>query len=61
METNETSKFYKAKNNVSMTKWQPTDEETIFTTPTSDRELMSKIYKALKKVNNPNNPTKNGT
>ena len=54
--------FYKAKNAVNRTKWQPTDWERIFTYPTSDRGLISRIYKELKKLdtNEPNNPTKNG-
>jgi hypothetical protein len=33
------------------TKWKPTDWEKIFTNPTSDRGLISKIYKELKKLN----------
>ena len=39
--------FCKAKDNVNWTEWQPTDWEKIFTNSTSDRELMSKIYKEL--------------
>jgi hypothetical protein len=35
--------FYKAKNPISRTKWQPTDWEKIFTNPTSDRGLISNI------------------
>ena len=52
--------FCKAKDTVNRTKWQPTDWEKIFTNPTSDRGLISKIYKELKKLdtNNPNNPIK---
>jgi hypothetical protein len=34
----------KAKDTVNRTKWQPTDWEKIFTNPTSDRMLISKIY-----------------
>jgi hypothetical protein len=43
-------------------KQQPTDWEKIFTNPTSDRGLLSKIYKEFKKVDSrePNNPIKNG-
>ena len=50
--------FCKAKGTVNGTKWQPTDWEKIFTNPISDRELIPKIYKELKKLdtNNPNNP-----
>jgi hypothetical protein len=41
---------------------QLTDWEKIFTNPTSDRELISNIYKGLKELNSrePNNPIKNG-
>ena len=54
--------FCKAKDTVKRTNRQPTDWESIFTNPTSDRGLKSKCYKELKKVdtNNPNNPIKNG-
>jgi hypothetical protein len=53
--------FCKAKDTVNMTKWQPTDWEKIFTNPTSDRGLISKIYKELKKLDfrKPNNPIEN--
>ena len=53
--------FYKAKNTVNRTKCQPTDWENIFTNPIYDRELISNIYKDLKKLNSrqPNNPIKN--
>ena len=37
--------FCKAKDTVNKTKQQPTEWEKIFTIPTSDRGLISKIYK----------------
>ena len=40
--------FYKAKNTANKTKQQPTDWEKIFTNSTSDRGLISNIYKELK-------------
>ena len=54
--------FSKAKDTVNKTKRQPTDWEKIFTNPTSDRGLISNIYKELKKLDSrePNNPIKNG-
>jgi hypothetical protein len=42
--------FYKAKDTINKTKRPPTDWERIFTYPKSDRELISNIYKELKKV-----------
>jgi len=42
--------FYKAKDTVNRTKWKPTHWEKIFTDPTSDRGLIPKIYKKLKKL-----------
>jgi hypothetical protein len=42
--------FCKTKDNVNRTKWQPTDSEKIITNPTSNRGLISKIYKELKKL-----------
>jgi hypothetical protein len=47
----------KAKATINRTKWQPTGWEKIFTNSTSDRGLISKIYKELKKldINKPNN------
>jgi hypothetical protein len=52
--------FYKAKDAVNRTKWQPTDWEKIFTNPISDRGLISKIHKELKKLDSrqSNNPVK---
>ncbi len=53
--------FCKAKDTVNRTKEQPTDWEKIFTNPTSDRGLIAKIYKELKKIDprEANNPIKN--
>ena len=53
--------FRKAKDTVNKTKRQPTDLEKIITRHTSDRGLVSKIYKELKKLDSkkkkkPNNP-----
>jgi phage-related protein len=50
--------FYKAKDTVNRTKWQPTDWEKIFTICKSDRRLIFNIYKELKKLDSrePNNP-----
>ena len=42
--------FCKAKDTINRTKQQPTDWEKIFTNPTSDRGLISKIYKEFKKL-----------
>ena len=42
--------FCKAKNRVNRTKRQPTNWEKIFTNPTSDRGLISNVYKELKKL-----------
>ena len=52
--------FCKAKDIVNKTNQQPTDWEKIFTNPTSNRGLISKIYKELKKLitKKPNNPIK---
>jgi hypothetical protein len=54
--------FCKAKDTVNKTKRSPTDWERIITNPKSDRELISNIYKELKKLDsrNTNNPIKNG-
>ena len=52
--------FCKAKDTVNKTKRQPTEWEKIFTNPTSNRGLISKIYKELKKlvIKRTNNPIK---
>jgi hypothetical protein len=42
--------FCKAKDTVNKTERQPTDWEKIFTNPTSDRGLISNIFKELKKL-----------
>ena len=42
--------FCKAKDTINRTKWQPTAPEKILTSPTSDRGLISYIYKELKKL-----------
>jgi hypothetical protein len=54
--------FCKAKDSANRTKRPPTDWEKIFTNSTSDRGLISNIYKELKKLDSrePNNPIKNG-
>jgi hypothetical protein len=53
--------FCKEKDTVSKTKRPPTDWETIFTNPKSDRGIISTIYKELKKLDSrkSNNPIKN--
>ena len=47
MESPETKKLFKAKDLVNKTKQQPTEWEKIFSNPTSDRGLISKIYKEV--------------
>jgi hypothetical protein len=49
--------FCKAKDTVNRTKWQPTHWKKIIPNPTSDRGLISNIYKELKKLDSrePNN------
>ena len=49
--------LYKAKDTVNRMKWQPTDSEKDFTNPTSDRGLVSKVFKGIKELEtkNPNN------
>ncbi|KAL6088265.1 hypothetical protein STEG23_033385 [Scotinomys teguina] len=50
--------FCRAKDTITKTKRQPTEWEKIFTNPTSDRGLISRIYKELKKhdIKTPDNP-----
>ena len=52
--------FFKAKDTVKRTKQQPTNWEKIFSNPTSNRGLISNIYKEPKKLDTrePNNPIK---
>jgi hypothetical protein len=52
--------FCKAKDTINRTKWQPTRLEKFFTNPTSNRGLIFKIYKELKKLDcrEPNKPLK---
>jgi hypothetical protein len=54
--------FCKVKGTDNRSKQQPTDWEKIFTNPTSDRGIISNIYKELKKLDSreTNNPFKNG-
>ena len=54
--------FCKAKYTVNKTKCQPTEWEKIFTDPTLDRGLISKIYKELNKldIKRTNNPIEKG-
>jgi hypothetical protein len=54
--------FYKSKDTINKTKSPPTDWGKIFTSPKSDRGLISNIYKELKKLDSriSNNPIKNG-
>ena len=53
--------FCKAKDTVNRRKWQPTDWEKIISNLTSDRGLISNIYKEFKlDSREPNNPIKNG-
>ena len=54
--------FCKAKYTVSKTKRQPTEWEKTFINPISERGLISKLYKELKKldIKLTNNPIKNG-
>ena len=53
--------FCKVKDMVNKTKQQPTEWGKIFTNPTSDTGLISKIYKEIKKldIKRTNNPIKN--
>ena len=58
----EKKNFCKVKDIVNKIKWQSTEWEKIVTNSTSDRMLISKIYKELKKldINIPNNTIKTG-
>jgi len=53
--------FCKAKDTVSKTKQYPTDLEKSFINPKFDRDLISNIYKELKKLESrkPNSPINN--
>ena len=54
--------FCKAKNIVNKTNQKPTDQEkTIFVNPTSDKGLIFKIYKELKKLTTKPNQTNQNT
>jgi hypothetical protein len=53
--------FCKSKDIVNKTNWQPTDWEKVFTNSISDRGLISKIYKELKKLITPPPKKKNKT
>ena len=52
--------FCKAKSIVNKTNWQPTDWEKNVTNTTSNRGLIPKVYKELKKLitKKPNKPNK---
>ena len=54
--------FCMAKENISKMKWEPTVWENIFANDTSDKGLISKIYKELTQLHSreTNNPIKNG-
>ena len=54
--------FCKAKDTIKRTNQQPANWENIFTNPTSNKGLISNIYKELRMLDTkePNNPIKNG-
>ena len=54
--------FCKSKDNVIRTKWKTTEWEKLFTNLTTDRRLISNIFKEHKKLDSreSNNPIKNG-
>ena len=60
MRPHKITNFLQGKGHCQKTKWQPTNWGKIFTNPTSNREIIAKIYKELKKVDSrePNNPIK---
>jgi hypothetical protein len=62
MGPHEIAKLLQGKGHLNRTKQQPTGWENIFINPTSDRGLISNIYKELKKLDSrePNNHIKNG-
>jgi hypothetical protein len=53
--------FFKVKNTINKAKWQPTEGKKAFINATSNRRLISKIYKEHKKgdINKPRNLIKN--
>jgi hypothetical protein len=58
MGLHKTGKLLQGKDVVNKTNQQPKDWKKIFTNPTSDRGLISKIYKELQKIITPKKLTK---